>query len=451
MNWFNNKKHLDFHLERHLDDIEIPANLQINDQIKRYRQKCAEVGCHRPYHHFAFGQSPFPPPEIIVKALRDNAQKHDYVPTAGIPELRHAVSDYYNNVFNLQTSAEQVVVSPGSKEMISMILGVLAGPVIIPTPSWVSYLPQAKILKKKVIPVAVDYSNGYKITPGQLKSILKKDHQQHILILNNPNNPTGAVYSAKELEAIAGICRKYHVVVIADEIYARTTFRFYRFVSMGRIYPEGTIITGGLSKDRSAGGYRLGVGIFPDDRNLINDILILAGSTYSCVAAPIQYASLAAYSQNPEIEKYIQDCSLIHRTIGNITAGMLNRIPGVKASFPEGAFYLFVDFNHYGTKLRKLGLNSCKNFCEHLIRVEHTALLPGSSLLLDDDNFSVRLSYVDYDGSAVLKAWQENPPENEEEKIKFFESNCPLIDHGIKNIARYLSQVNEDKMPVHVP
>ncbi len=437
-------------LENHLEAIEIPANLRINDQIKQYRRKCAEIGCHRPYHHFAFGQSPFSPPEKIVEALKQHAGKHNYVPTAGIPELRKAIAGYYNRVYQTGISPGQVVVSPGSKEMISMILAVLEGPVLIPSPSWVSYLPQAKILKKQVLSIRSNREDDYKLTPGSLTDTLSQTYSsQRILILNNPNNPTGVVYSEQELEALAEVCRKYNVVVVSDEIYARTSFDFGKYVTMSRIYPEKTIVTGGLSKDRSAGGYRIGVGIFPDDDKLIDDIVKIAGSTYSCVATPVQYASVVAFSGDPEIEKYIYDCTQIHATIGRITSLRLNKIQGIYATVPQGAFYLFVDFNEYAEQLKMIGLESCPAFCEHLVRVEHTALLPGNSLLLPENDFSVRLSYVDYDGDKVLKAWQESPPTIPDEENEFFEINCPLIARGLRNIDRYFSQVRENKTPVH--
>jgi len=449
--WFGLQANNNIMLEQHLDTIQIPANLRINDQIKKYRKRCASIGCRRPYHHFAFGQSPFSPPKKIIQALKDNAHKHDYVPTAGIPELRVAISNYYNKIFSIKCKPEQIVVSPGSKEMISMILGVLQGAVIIPTPSWVSYLPQAGILKKEVLPIKLTPENNYKLTPAVLEDTIRHHSgSQYILILNNPNNPTGAVYSRTELKELAIICRKHHVIVIADEIYARTSFYFQEFVSMAAIYPEGTIVTGGLSKDRSAGGYRLGLGIFPNDKKLLNDILILAGSTYSCVASPIQYAALEAFSLNQEIENYIQHCAQIHQAVGHLVSRRLNNIPGIKATVPQGAFYLFVDFNYYFRLFKKIGFDTCADFCEHLIKVEHTALLPGNSLLLPEDDFSVRLSYVDYDGDALLKAWQQNRPVSENEKEQFFEEHCPLLDQGIKNIERYLAQLKKGKRPVHV-
>ena len=126
-------------LQDHLNELGIPANLRINDQINTFKRQCALNGCERPYHHFAFGQSPFSPPQAVIEALKENAHKHEYLPTAGLPELRQAIALYYQKKFNLTCTGDQVVVSPGSKEMISMILAAVEGTLIIPSPSWVSY------------------------------------------------------------------------------------------------------------------------------------------------------------------------------------------------------------------------------------------------------------------------------------------------------------------------
>ena len=175
----------------------------------------------------------------------------------------------------------------------------------------------------------------------------------------------------------------------------------------------------------------------------------IAGSTYSCVSAPVQHASIVAFSQDTEVEKYISDCAQVHSLVGTIASFRLNKIEGIKATIPEGAFYLFVDFNAFKKEFNRIGLRSCSEFCEHLVNVEHTALLPGNSLLLQEDDFSVRLSYVDYDGDQVLKAWQQGQPETEKDKDDFFERNCPLIAEGIRNIARYSAQVSVGNLPVH--
>ena len=103
-----------------------------------------------------------------------------------------------------------------------------------------------------------------KISPTDLQKLaLRLQDRQKILILNNPNNPTGLLYDRLELEEIADVCREQNIVVISDEIYAQTTFNFSKFISMGKIYPEGTFVTNGLSKSHAAGGYRLGYVVFP--------------------------------------------------------------------------------------------------------------------------------------------------------------------------------------------
>jgi aspartate aminotransferase len=265
--------------------------------------------------------------------------------------------------------------------MISMLLAVLQGAVIIPTPSWVSYLPQAKILKKEVISLRTRSEDNFKLTPELLKDGLKGSQaSQKILIFNHPNNPTGAVYSESELKELAEVCRRCGVVVISDEIYALTSFEPEKFVSMGKIYPQGTIVTGGLSKDRSSGGYRLGVGIFPKEPpELIRDVLKVAGSTYSCVAAPVQYAALTAYSPDNRIEEYMNDCRKINALAGLKMSSLLAAVPGVKTTTPQGGFYLYADFNEQREQFLQVGLKTCREFCEHLIAAAHTALLPGES------------------------------------------------------------------------
>ncbi len=440
-------------LEEHLGRIASPANLRINDQIRLLREKCKKIGCSRPYHHFAFGQSPFPPPPSVINALSMNAAQHDYLPTAGIEQLRELIAKYYNLKFNLNCSSKEIIVSPGSKEMISMILAAVKGSVIIPVPSWVSYLPQAVILKKEVIPIKTEFRNNFKLTPELLlEGISKSSNFQKILILNHPHNPTGTMYSKEELQDIAEICRRNNVVIIADEIYALTSFKQKSFVSMGEIFPDGTIVTGGLSKDRSAGGYRLGVGVFPSGQyELVDDILKIAGSTYSCVAAPIQFAAIEAYSMNETVESHIKICSEVNAVIGKYVTELFSNISGIKKSVPQGGFYLLIDFNENKEQLFNLGIKDSVNFAETLLQIEHTALLPGDALLVGRENFSFRCSFVDYDGEAALKNWRKRIPVNKGEEDEFVQENCSLMINGVKYIERFIEQIQNDVYPKHFP
>ena len=439
------------HVEPHLQDVSLPANLRINDQIREYRKRCEEEGCDAPYHHFAFGQSPFPPPPSVVAALAQNAKKHSYLPTAGLSELRDAVAAYHTRYFGVACSGEQVVCSPGSKEMIAVIMAAVTGPVIVPTPSWVSYIPQARILKKQVVGVRTHEKDSFKLTPDVLmRGMRDLASSQKILILNHPNNPTGAVYTEDELRELAEVCRRENVVVIADEIYALTAFDLGTFTSMMKVYPEGTIVTGGLSKDRSGGGYRFGVGIFPKEPPaLLANVLKIAGSTYSCVAAPVQHAALEAYSVSSSVDEYMRDCRAINALAGRLISRKLAALDGVKSTTPRGAFYLYVDFNEQAEQFTRLDLSTCAQFCENLLEVEHTALLPGDALLLPPDDYSVRCSYVDYDGEKALSAWRERPPKNESDEMRFAQDHFEIMLDGVSNIGRYISEIRAGKRPVH--
>jgi len=245
-----------FIVDQQVEDIELPENLKLNTFLQEFHSDCTHPECSFGFYGFAFGQSPFPVPKIVQDALIQNADKGSYAAVPRIPELREKISDYNRNYFGLDVDASNVYVGPGTKELIYNLLEVLHGTVILPTPTWPGYLPQIRFQEKNyhMLPV----SKNKKINPRDIKHLALRLHdRQKILILNNPNNPTGLIYSRLELEEIADICREQDIIVISDEIYAITTYDMNKFVSMGKIYPEGTFVTNGLSKSHAAGGYRL--------------------------------------------------------------------------------------------------------------------------------------------------------------------------------------------------
>ncbi len=437
--------------ESHLLTIPQPANLKINERLNADSRICQVVGCRRPYNNFAFGQSPYPPPPRVVEALRSEASRNRYLPTAGLPQLRDLIADYYSRNFGFPCVADQVLVSPGSKEMIAIALAALEGTVVIPAPSWVSYLPLATILKKKTLTIHTTRKDGFKLTPASLEHAVASLHTpQKVLILNNPNNPTGAVYSEQELTSLTAVFRRHNIVVISDEIYARTLFDDIEFVSLASVYPEGTIVTGGLSKDQSCGGYRLGVGIFPRQAtSVIEAAVTMAGSTYSCASAPVQYAALEAYANNPAIDDYVGDCARVNKLACRTMLTQLSDIPGIRATTPNGAFYVLVDLNDHRAQLNSLGLTTCSAFCYDLLTVEHTAVLPGEALLLHEDDFSVRCSFVDFDGAAALQGWRENMPDTRDDENAFARRYFPRIVEGIESIRRYIDQVQNGRKTQH--
>jgi aspartate aminotransferase len=435
---------LKFVVDQQVEDIELPENLKLNTFLQEFHSDCPHPECSFGYFGFAFGQSPFPVPSIIQKRLVANADKGAYAPVPGIPELREAISKYNKHYFGLDIAPERIYVGPGTKELIFNLLEILHGTVILPTPAWLGYLPQIRFLKKNyhMLPAR---ANG-KISPNDLRKLSLRLHdRQKILILNNPHNPTGVVYDRLDLEEIADVCREQEITVISDEIYAQTTFDFSKFESMGKIYPEGTFVTNGLSKSHAAGGYRLGYVIFPqhalDVRRQFKKIL---ATEYTAVSTPIQHAAVAGFEISSEIDEYFQTTRNIHQLIGDYTYHALNAIEGIKALRPEATFYLLADFNSFATELQKLRINTSQKLSEALIvHPYHTAIVGGDSLVLERNDYRARIAYVDYNGKEIYQNYKNKNPKTPSEKLAFVESNAPKVVSGIKMIERFFDDIQK--------
>ncbi|MDH5697366.1 MAG: pyridoxal phosphate-dependent aminotransferase, partial [Nitrosopumilus sp.] len=308
-----------FVVDQQVEDIEMPENLKLNTFLQEFHSNCPHAECSFGFYGFAFGQSPFPVPKLIQEALIKNVDKGAYAPISGITELRNAISKYNKHYFNMDVSPERIYVGPGTKELIFNLLEILHGTVILPTPAWLGYLPQIRFLKKNyhMLPTRANK----KISPNDLKKLaLRLQDRQKILILNNPNNPTGLLYDRLELEEIADICKEQNITVISDEIYAQTTYNFSKFVSMGKIYPEGTFITNGLSKSHAAGGYRLGYVVFPQHaENLGVQFKKILATEYTAVSTPIQHAAVAGFEISKEMDEYFEVTRNIHQIMGEYT------------------------------------------------------------------------------------------------------------------------------------
>jgi len=374
------------------------ATLAINQEVKRRRNQGKAV------YHFGFGQSPFPVCDVIVQDLIKHAHEKDYLPSFGLPALQSSIEKYLKREFDYNFDPNFIAIGPGSKELIFQALLILEGPILVPAPSWVSYGPQAEILGKRMVPILTNSSNGYRITPELLKSECKKlNCDQKILILNNPSNPTGQVYQKNEIEEIAALCREENIIIISDEIYANICFDSIEYYGPARSYPEGTLVTGGLSKSFSAGGYRIGYLAIPQNlQSLADAFKITISETFSCVSSPIQYAAVNAFSENKEVISYVNQCTKIHEIAGLYLYDRFKKMK-LNCSKPQGAFYLFPDFEHYREKLSKNGIDSSAKLCEHLLEKVDVAFLPGEDFYLPSSSLSVRVASVDYDGGQVFE------------------------------------------------
>ena len=434
-----------FVIDQQVEDIELPENLKLNTFLQEFHSDCPHSECRFGFYGFAFGQSPFHVPKPVQDALITNSNKGQYAPVPGIPELRQAISDYNKHYFEIDVAPERIYVGPGTKELIFNLLEILHGTVILPTPAWLGYLPQIRFLKKNYHMLPTQKNN--KISPTALRKLALRLHdRQKILILNNPHNPSGLLYDQLELEEIVDVCREQKITVISDEIYAQTTYDFSKFVSMGKIYPEGTFVTNGLSKSHAAGGYRLGYVIFPqhaiDVKRQFKKIL---ATEYTAVSTPIQHAAIAGFQISKELDEYFEITRKIHQMMGEYTYNALTKIDGVKATKPQATFYLLADFNSYSTELHKAGILTSQKLSESLIiHPYHTAIVGGDSLVLERTDFSARMAFVDYDGKKAFDNYLNDKPKTSSEKLQFIQDNAPRVIAGIGMIEKFFLSLQKE-------
>lgn len=383
------------------------------------------------------GQSPFPVPEPVVEALRRNAHEKDYLPVKGLPRLREAVAEYHSRTNGLVRTGEDVLIGPGSKELMFLLQLVFYGDLVIPTPAWVSYAPQAKIIGRQVRLVPTRQEDDWRLSPAQLAALCEEDPgRPRILILNYPSNPTGATTRAEELRALAKVASQHRVVLLSDEIYGELHHKG-QHVSIARFYPEGTIISAGLSKWCGAGGWRLGTFLFPPSMRWLLDAMAAAASeTYTSTSAPIQHAAVTAFEGGPEIEDYLQRSRRVLGALGRWCHRRLSEA-GLRCCRPAGAFYLFPDFTAHASALAVRGVTSSPALCERLLEDTGVAILPGSFFGRDPRELTARLAYVDFDGAAALDALTglgKDAPLDD----AFLRDHCGRVTTAIDRVVQWL-------------
>lgn len=380
------------------------------------------------------GQSPFPVPEVVVESLRQNAHQKDYLPVRGLRALRNAVAAYHFRKHAIERKGEDVIVGPGSKELMFIIQLVYYGDLCIPTPSWVSYEPQARIIGRRVHWLRTSQEHNWGLQPAELEELCRDDPDRpRLVILNYPNNPTGYTYDAGKLRALADVARKYRVVMLSDEIYGEVHHEG-NHRSIAEFYPEGTIISTGLSKWCGAGGWRLGTFTFPENLKWLRESMaVVASETFTATSAPIQFAAVRAFEGGAEIEEYLTQSRRVLKGLGRYCATRL-REAKVQVGNPDGAFYLFPDFRAFRPKMTAQGISTSAQLCERLLDDVGVATLPGSSFGRKPGELTLRLAYVDFDGAEALSAAAKTGGDLDASFVKQF---CPRVYDAMERIANW--------------
>ena len=396
------------------------STLKINEVSRDLEAKGKKI------FKFGFGQSPFQVPSDIVDALKDNAHQNKYLPVQGLEELRESVAKYTSNKKNYNYKSENVIIGPGSKELMFLLHISFDGEIILPAPSWVSYEPQAIIGRNKIKRIQTKRENNWFPTGSEIEKIILQDKEKnYLLFLNSPNNPSGQI--CENLEEINKVTKKYNLIILSDEIYSELSFE-KGFKSISNFCPEKTIISTGLSKWCGAGGWRLGYFIIPESLNTLKDAInVLASETFSAVSAPIQYAAIKAYESDQN--EYIDNSINILQAVGNYVYENL-KSNKILINKPQGGFYLMPEF------LNKR-FNSSSEMCNDILKETGVALLPGSDFGFDKDRMLARLSFTDFDGQNFMNQIQHNQKIDISSISKF----APKIVEGVYKLNKWSESI----------
>ncbi len=430
----NNKSNQpDINLNLNVRGIPQSATLAINEKSEQLKKEGKKI------YKLGLGQSPFPVPQPVVDSLKANAFQKDYLAVKGLYQLREAIAGYYSRVQGLNFSFEDVLIGPGSKELMFLLQFVYYGDLVIPTPSWVSYAPQAQIIGRHVRWIPTRRVDKWKLTPEELINHCKDDPvRPRIVILNYPSNPSSVTYSVEELKKIATVAKKYRIILLSDEIYGELHHEG-KHVSIARFYPEGTIISSGLSKWCGAGGWRLGTFIFPSNlRWLLNSMAAVASETFTATSAPIQYAAVTAFNGGDKIETYLVNSRNILKKLGSYITDQLIK-SGVYVTYPEGGFYVFPDFTSFKDKFYSLGIDSGKSLCEKLLEETGVAILPGVVFGRPENELTARIAYVDFDGTKAINA-ADKLKKGEEIDELFLKTYCGNTVKAIDLLCNWLKK-----------
>ena len=402
-----------------ISKLKPSATLAINEESNKLIKKGKKI------YKFGFGQSPFPVPNSVVSALKDSANKNTYLSMQGLEELRLAIKkDLIKNNDN-QFEADDIIIGPGTKELMFLTQLAFNGEIILPAPSWVSYQPQALIAKNRVHWIQTSSETNWFPTAKQIEDKVKTIKSKNLLLfINSPNNPSGTI--CENIKEIARVAKKYKLIILSDEIYSKLTFQ-RKYVSISNFYPEGTIVSSGLSKWCGAGGWRLGYFLIPQKLNELKDSMkVLASETFSAVSAPIQFAAISAFKDDHS--DYLSKSKNILKGIGEYVFNNL-KSNNVIINKPMGGFYLMPQFLNKKFK-------SSTEMCTDILNKKSLAILPGSDFGFSKDKMIARISYTDFDGKKFMS--NINLDTNiDEDLIKRF---APDIVEGTKRLKDWVEK-----------
>ena len=343
---------------------------------------------------FTAGEPDCNTPDYIIesakRALDEGFTK--YTPASGTQELKQAICNKLSRDNGLSYTTDQILISTGAKSSLFHIISAMVeegDEVIIPSPYWLTYPELVKLAGGKCVYVETKKENGYKITAKELESAITE--KSKCIILNSPNNPTGAVYTEEELRALSEVIINNDLLVISDEIYEKLIYdgeKFYSIAQVSEQMKNRTVVVNGLSKAYSMTGWR--VGYLAGPKEIVKAASSMQSHTTSNTCSISQYASVEALN-SPKSEEFISQMVTAFDRRRKLIMEKMSEIEGVEFSAPKGAFYLFLDVSsYYGKSFNGEVINGSLKFCD-LALAKGVALIPGVAF---GEDKCVRLSYA---------------------------------------------------------
>lgn len=343
---------------------------------------------------FGAGEPDFNTPDYIIEAAKDALDRGltKYTPAAGTLTLRQAICDKLKRDNGLDYAAGDIVVSNGAKHALAnaFLATVEAGEeVIIPAPYWLTYPELVKLAEGVPVYVHTSAKNSFKITPTELEKAIT-DKTRAVLI-NNPNNPTGAVYTRSELNALASVIEKHEVYVVSDEIYEKLNYehRHHSIAAYSDILKDRTIVVNGMSKTYSMTGWR--VGYSASNEKISSAMASMQSHSTSNINAVAQYASYIALSDKYHGDAFLEDMRATFDARRALMMLRLSRL-GLKFIEPKGAFYVMVSIKQFqGMSYEGQRIRSAHDLALSLLDNAQVAVIPCESFGAPD---YIRLSYA---------------------------------------------------------
>ena len=374
------------HLSNRINSLSESQTIAMSAKSREMKDKGIDV------ISLSLGEPDFNTPEFIkeagIEAIKNNFTH--YPPVPGYLELRQAISNKFKRDNNLSYSPSQIVVSTGAKQSLAnVILSIVneGDEVIVPTPYWVSYIELIKLAGGKPVFVSSSIDTEFKITPDQLENAITD--KSKLMIFSSPCNPSGAVYSLKELEGLKDVIKNYpNFFIISDEIYELINFdsKHASLASFSEVYDQ-VITVNGVSKGFSMTGWRIGYIGAPEW--IAKACTKMQGQFTSAPTGISQKAAQAAVEADPEVVEHMKHAFKKRR---DLVLGLLNKIEGIKCTTPPGAFYLFPDVSFYlGKSYDGKTMNNTGDLCMFLLEVGNVALVTGEAF---GNPECVRISYA---------------------------------------------------------